>query len=91
MRGPIQQEAEEFAEGIVKKIQLEISKTSAPVRVLGPAPPPIAKLRGHYRFHAMLISKDPGALNLVLSRVQASIKATGDNLYLIDIDPLDML
>jgi len=39
----------------------------------------------------MLISKDPGALNMILSRVQASIKATGDNLYLIDIDPLDML
>ena len=91
MRGPIQREAEEFADGIVKKIQLEISRTSAPVRVLGPAPPPIAKLRGHYRFHAMLISKEPAALNAILARVQASTKTTGDNLYLIDIDPLDML
>ena len=91
MRGPVQQEAEEFAEGIVKKIQLEISRTSAPVRILGPAPPPMAKLRGHYRFHAMLISKEPAALNAILTRVQASIKTTGDNLYLIDIDPLDML
>ncbi|HUP78765.1 MAG TPA: hypothetical protein VM260_09435, partial [Pirellula sp.] len=77
--------------GMAKKIQLEISRTSAPVRVLGPAPPPIAKLRGHYRFHAMLISKDPGALNKILSRVQSETKATGDNMYLIDIDPIDML
>ena len=76
---------------LVKKIQLEIARTSAPVRVLGPAPPPIAKLRGHYRFHAMLISKEPGALNTILARVQSSTKATGDNLYLIDIDPIDML
>ena len=91
MRGPVQRDAEEFADGIVKKIQLEISRTSAQVRVLGPAPPPIAKLRGHYRFHAMLISKDPGALNTILSRVQSETKATGDNLYLIDIDPVDML
>jgi len=91
MRGPIQLDAEEFADGIVKKIKLEISKASAPVRVLGPAPPPIARLRGHYRFHAMLISKDPSALNAILSRVQSTIKTNGDNLYLVDIDPLDML
>jgi primosomal protein N' (replication factor Y) len=91
MRGPIQLEAEEFAEGIIKKVQMEIARTSAPVRVLGPAPPPIARLRGHYRFHAMLVSKDPAALNAVLARVQATTKPAGDNLYLIDIDPVDML
>jgi primosomal protein N' (replication factor Y) len=91
MRGPVQQEAEEFADAIVKKIQMEIARTSAPVRVLGPAPPPIAKLRGHYRFHAMLISKEAAALNAILSRVQATTKPMGENLYLIDIDPIDML
>jgi len=91
MRGPVQQEAEEFADAVVKKIQMEIARTSAPVRVLGPAPPPIAKLRGHYRFHAMLISKEAAALNAILSRVQATTKPMGENLYLIDIDPIDML
>ncbi|MEQ1825690.1 MAG: primosomal protein N' [Pirellula sp.] len=91
VRGPVQVEVEEFAESIVKKVHLEIAKTSAPVRVLGPAPPPIAKLRGHYRFHAMLISKDASSLNTILSRVQSATKPVGENLYLIDIDPIDML
>lgn len=91
MRGPVQLEAEEFADNLIKKVQLEIARTGAPVRVLGPAPPPIAKLRGHYRFHAMLISKDAAALNAVLARVQSTTKPSGENLYLIDIDPVDML
>jgi len=91
MRGPVQLEAEEFAEELIKKVQLEISRTGAPVRVLGPAPPPISKLRGHYRFHAMLISKDAAALNAVLARLQSTTKPSGENLYLIDIDPIDML
>ena len=91
MRGPVQLEAEEFAEGIIKKVQIEIARTNAPIRVLGPAPPPIAKLRGHYRYHAMLISKDAAALNAILARVQATTKPVGENLYLIDIDPVDML
>jgi primosomal protein N' (replication factor Y) (superfamily II helicase) len=91
VRGPVQLEAEEFADTLLKKVQLEINRIGAPVRVLGPSPPPIAKLRGHYRFHAMLISKDPAPLNAVLARVQATTKVTGENLYLIDIDPIDML
>jgi primosomal protein N' (replication factor Y) (superfamily II helicase) len=91
VRGPVQLEAEEFADSIVKRVHLEIARMSAPVRVLGPAPPPIAKLRGNYRFHAMLISKDAAALNAILARVQAATKAPGENLYLIDIDPIDML
>ena len=91
MRGPVQLEAEEFAEELIKKVQLEISRTGAPVRVLGPAPPPISKLRGHYRFQAMLISKDAAALNAVLARLQSTTKPSGENLYLIDIDPIDML
>jgi primosomal protein N' (replication factor Y) len=59
--------------------------------VLGPAPPPIAKLRGHYRYQAMMISQDAAALNSVLARIQSTTKPPGENLYLIDIDPVDML
>ncbi len=90
-RGPEQESVNDFAEAVVKKIQLEIAKMSAKIRVLGPAPPPIAKLRGHYRYHAMLIAQDAAAMNSILSRIQSTTKPPGENLYLIDIDPLDML
>jgi primosomal protein N' (replication factor Y) len=90
-RGPIQEDANEFAEEVVRRIQSEIARTGSKIRVLGPAPPPIAKLRGHYRYQAMMISQDAAALNSVLARIQSTTKPPGENLYLIDIDPVDML
>jgi primosomal protein N' (replication factor Y) (superfamily II helicase) len=90
-RGPKIEEVDAFAEETVKKIRAEIAKTSAPIRILGPVPPPLAKLRGHYRYHAMLIANEAAALNQVLARIQSTVKAPGENLYLIDIDPMDML
>lgn len=90
-RGPILQEVEAFAEDTAKKIRNEIAREGSVVRILGPVPPPIAKLRGHYRYHAMLISTDAGSLNRILTKIQSTVKAPGENLYLIDIDPVDML
>lgn len=90
-RGPNQIAVEEFADAAIKKIQAEIQRASAAIRILGPAVPPIAKLRGHYRYHAMLITRDPAALNAVLQRAQSQIKPPEEVLYLIDIDPIEML
>jgi hypothetical protein len=39
----------------------------------------------------MMISQDAAALNSVLARIQSTTKPPGENLYLIDIDPVDML
>ncbi len=61
------------------------------VRILGPAPPPIAKLRGLYRFHIMLAAPDPAPLNRLLSRMVADMKPPEGIQFVIDIDPIDML
>ncbi len=73
-RGPIQEEVHEFSEEVIKRIQGEIAKGGYKIRVLGPAPPPIAKLRGHYRYHAMMVTNDSAGLHIVLSRIQATTK-----------------
>ena len=90
-RGPNQEAVGDFSDELIRKIQLEIAKVNAKIRVLGPSPPPIAKLRGHYRYHAMLVAQDAAAMNSILSRIQSTVKTPDDVLYLIDIDPLDML
>ncbi len=90
-RGENQIEVEAFAETLVQKLRVEIAKSSVAVRVLGPALPPIPKLRGHYRYHVMMVTQDPAAMHLVLSKVQAATKPAEGILYLIDIDPVDML
>jgi hypothetical protein len=39
----------------------------------------------------MLITQEPGALHAILQEIQSSTKLPEGILYLIDIDPIDML
>lgn len=91
MRGPDLQETEGFAESFVGKLQANRQLQGIDCRILGPAPPPLAKLRGKYRFHAMLMTSDPEPLNRLLVRTVADIKPPKDVQYVIDIDPMDTL
>jgi primosomal protein N' (replication factor Y) len=90
-RGEVQEQVEQFAESIVSKARRLVANRGSKVRVLGPSLPPIPKLRGHHRFHAMLITQEPGALHAILQEIQSSTKLPEGVLYLIDIDPIDML
>jgi primosomal protein N' (replication factor Y) len=90
-RGDVQDVVEHFAETVVNSLRAESHRAGGVVRVLGPALPPIPKLRGQYRFHAMLASNDSAALHVVLAKVQSTTKPPENTLYLIDIDPIDML
>ena len=90
-RGEVQEQVEQFAESVVAKARGLVAKRGSKVRVLGPSLPPIPKLRGHHRFHAMLITQEPGALHAILQEIQSSTKLPEGILYLIDIDPIDML
>jgi primosomal protein N' (replication factor Y) (superfamily II helicase) len=60
---------------------------------LGPAPPPITKLRGKYRFQILLQATDAAVLNQTISEATATfrIPEKDDVQYVIDIDPLDLL
>jgi primosomal protein N' (replication factor Y) (superfamily II helicase) len=90
-RGEVQLIVEQLAEAVVMKARDEAKRFGDKVRILGPALPPIPKLRGNYRYHCMLVSSDPAALHAVLVKVQSTTKLPEDTLYLIDIDPIDML
>jgi primosomal protein N' (replication factor Y) len=65
----------------------------AEVRILGPAPPPINKLRGKFRFHILLQSSDNRLLGQTIRVATTDYHppAKEDIQYVIDIDPLDML
>lgn len=91
MRGPDLKEVEGFAESVVAKLQANRHVQAIECRILGPAPPPLAKLRGKYRFHAMLMTDHPEPLNRLLVRTTADLKPPKDVQYVVDIDPLDTL
>lgn len=91
MRGPDLTEVEGFAESFVRRLQATRELLSIECRILGPAPPPLYKLRGKYRFHAILQTTAPEPLNKLLVKTVADIKPPKDVQYVIDVDPQDTL
>ncbi len=91
LRGPNVDSTEAYAKSIVKKMNDMRPNIAEEVRILGPAPPPIGKLRGLYRFHIMLAAPDAAPLNRLLSRIHSELKPPDGIQYVIDIDPIDML
>ena len=59
--------------------------------MLGAAPAPIAKLRGNHRYQIQLQAADGAALRQVVRQVTAELKPPEEVLWIVDIDPLEMM
>ncbi len=91
VRGANLTETEGFAESFVKRLQATRELNAFDCRILGPTPPPLYKLRGKYRFHAMLQAPQAKTLNHLLAKTIDHLKPPKEVQYVIDIDPLDTL
>ena len=78
--------AGQLAEVLTKRVA-----TVADARLVGPAAAPLAKLRGKYRFHVLLLGPRLPELRRVVSEVRATIDLGEHVQWTIDVDPLDML
>ena len=90
-RGPDLQETEGFAESCVRRLKTTRQLHGIECRILGPAQPPLAKLRGKYRFHTLIQTHEAEPLNRLIVRTLADIKPPKDVQFVVDIDPLDTL
>jgi primosomal protein N' (replication factor Y) len=62
------------------------------VDVVGPAPSPIEKLHGRWRWHFLLRSPSPGALGEALKAFQEGFRARGGDVRVVlDRDPVALL
>lgn len=61
------------------------------VRALGPAPAPIAMLRGRKRFNCLLKAADWPSIRAVYARADALVTPGGELRLGLDLDPLNML
>lgn len=93
LRGEVEKVAEANAEALVSRLEAARNTLGADVRILGPAPPPIVKLRGKYRFHILLQSPSAVMLGQTIRQATSKFKIaeTDDVQYVVDIDPMDML
>lgn len=59
--------------------------------VLGPAPAPLSKLRGRYRWHILVKTPSPGRMQQVLSQTLASVPPEIRQGVTVDVDPMNMM
>ncbi len=91
VRGPSEKQTEEFAKSFAKTISRHQELSQTTLRVLGPTPPPLPRLRGLYRFHIMISGSEAAMLNKVMSRTVADVATPKDIQFVVDIDPADMM
>lgn len=93
IRGGVEEVTEAVANTLRDRLESARKTLDVQVRILGPAPPPMAKLRGKYRFHILLQSIQAAELGETVRRATDgfTIAEKDDVQYVVDIDPMDML
>ena len=91
VRGPNELVTIEFARQMSDSLRQQAAEIGLKCRILGPAPAPFAKLRGNFRFHTHMHAQDAERMKMVIRMATAKLKAPNETLWIVDIDPLDML
>ena len=91
IRGDREAATKAFAEEIARQLHVQAETATTGVRILGPAPAPMAKLRGNFRYQIQLHSTDAGLLRDLVRRVTAELKDPDGVAWIVDVDPLDMM
>ncbi len=84
--------AEQVCAELAAIAKAQINQTNPSVRVVGPAPAPLTRLRGRYRYRCMLFAAQRPALRRVVeSLLQRIDKGVAPARASVDIDPQSML
>jgi primosomal protein N' (replication factor Y) len=90
VRGPDENAVLSEARRMADLVRGAIAAQKLPVRVLGPAPAPVARLKGSYRFHFQLSAAAVEHLQKLWSAVRDDLKTAGDVEFAVDVDPINM-
>ncbi|MDI6828605.1 MAG: primosomal protein N', partial [Armatimonadota bacterium] len=81
---------EESAEGNIRQFASEIASeiSSDEVEILGPAPAPLAKLKGLYRWHVVIRYRGEVAIREIINRVYNRLPDSVTSNITLDVDPI---
>lgn len=91
VRGEVDSATKAFAEHLGKLLKGSLKRLEVPHRTIGPAPAPIAKLRGKYRYHLQLQSPHGDGLRQAVRPVLTGAAPPEEVQWIVDVDPLDMM
>ncbi|HEX4412816.1 MAG TPA: primosomal protein N', partial [Lacipirellulaceae bacterium] len=91
IRGGSERTTLAFADELADRLRKAGEPQTPPVRVLGPAPAPMAKLRDKFRFQIQLQSADGELLRQLVRTATRDLKLPDDVAWIADVDPIDMM
>jgi primosomal protein N' (replication factor Y) (superfamily II helicase) len=90
VRGLVEQAVQDEARRMVETLQNAITAGGLPISLLGPAPAPVARLKGNFRYHFRLSSPEvEDILRLWRSQADQLQPASGIE-YAVDVDPINL-
>jgi primosomal protein N' (replication factor Y) (superfamily II helicase) len=90
-RGESEPATEQLAEAAGQQLRAAIDAANIEHRVLGPAPCPISKLRGLFRYHVLASSPCGDQLRAAVRGVIENLEPVEGVQWVVDVDPLDLL
>ena len=90
LRGPVEETVQREARRICDELRKAIETGGADVKVVGPAPAPLVKLRQHFRYHCRLQATQIEEIRNLWGTFSPKIRLESDVELTIDVDPLDM-
>ncbi len=91
VRGAAAEIARAFCEQLARQITEQMRVQGVSLTLLGPAPAPVEKLKGNFRFHLLLVSPRDVAMQPVIAAATAKLDTPDGLQWAVDIDPQDML
>ena len=84
------QAAKDWADHIVNRLRQVVGDDPA-IRILGPAPAPITRIRDRYRWHLQVHGPSGELLRSLVCQATAGLKTPHEVAWIIDVDPVEML
>jgi primosomal protein N' (replication factor Y) len=91
VRGPRAEVTRGFAEHVAERIAAALGPAAEATRLLGPAPAPIARIRGLHRFHLQVQGPHLDVLRTAVRTATTDLAPPEDVQWIVDVDPLEMM
>jgi primosomal protein N' (replication factor Y) len=82
--------AQTTAEKLKKAIQGKARKSGCKLRVLGPAPAPVLRVKGNYRYTILLKAEEPMTAQRILGPILAAWPVQNKVRLSVDVDPVEV-
>jgi len=90
-RGLRADRVERYAGDLGRALQKYCEESGEGTQILGPAPAPVAKIKGRHRWHLMIKCPDAGSIQRILHHAAELLKGPPGVKVLVDVDPVSML